>query len=399
MCIRDRSNITLLEGGSEVPVGGNIRYALDCPNVLLATMAIGDATTSQYEMANFMGIMDFRTENWTPAGGIPIIANIHRDTHDFGPILFPTDVMSWLPWDRNATPAGSAVGMDPYLNENWATTVGPGPRDGDNLNVDRFGIPVVGMANLGLGVVQAFNDHWSLDDVERLWLKDTVWYNYFNDAFGANYQTDVVLTYPTKHYHWFFRGWPFWNDSSIVPVFNTPYAVYPWTPLLPFATLGNYWNAVQGYRSTNAETSGVSIEARFVAAYQNGPIEAGTTIWDMDQNTIAGGQVPPGSPWVPVIPQRIPHEVNIISIGAAAGATGIEEATGILDTAYTMGQFSIWGATLQTGNRGGQALHPLYANALYAIPEIGVMIFDLNYSGADYRSTMAPWNYEFTFWP
>lgn len=398
------NNITLIQGLAEdpnwPPAGpGQPRYGLDCPNVLLANMAMGDATTGQYEMANFFGIRDFRTENWR-VGGPPLAPGIHRDTHDFGAILFPTDVMSWLPWDRN----GLAVGIDPYLNENWATTVGPGTRDGDDLNVDRTGAAVAGMVNLGLGVVQHFNDHWSLDDVERLFDKAAIWYNYFNDAFGAAYQTDVVLTFPTKHYHWFFADWQFWNDSFTgPPPFNTPYVAYPWVPLAPFATLGNYWAAVQGYRSLDAEPDGApangSIATRFETVYANGPIEAGVTIWDMDQNTIIGGQVPPGSPWVPVVPQRIPHEVNIISVGAAAGATGIEEATGILDTAYTMGQFSIWGATLQTGTRGGQIGHPLYATVLYDIPEIGVMIFDLNYSGADYRSTMVPWNYEYTFWP
>jgi hypothetical protein len=358
---------------------------------------MGDGTTGQYQLANFFGIRDFRTENW--AAGAPVAPGIHRDTHDFGAILFPTDVMSWQPWDRNATPVGSGVGIDPYLNENWATTIGPGARDGDDLNVDRTGAAVAGMVNLGLPVVAWFNDHFSLDDVERLWLKNTIWYNYFNGAFGANYETDVVLTYITKHYHWFFRTWTFWNDSDIVAPFANPYVVYPWTPTAPYVTVGSYWSAVQSYRSTNAEGSGQSIEARYAAAYDNGPIEAGTTIWDMDQNTIVGGQVPPGSPWVPVTPQRIPHEVNIISVGEPAGVLGVEEATGILDTAFEMGQFSIWGATLQTGNRGGQAGHPLYANVLYAIPEIGVVIFDLNYDGDDYRSTMAPWNYVFANYP
>jgi hypothetical protein len=319
--------------------------------------------------------------------------------------------MSWLPYDRGATAAGSGVGIAPYINENWATTVGPGIRDGDDANVDRVGVPVAGMANLGLVApngVAAFNDHWSLDDVERLLLKTNIWYNYFNDAFGAAYQTDFNLTFPTKHYHWYFRDWMFWNESAWLGLagapppfpYNPEYLAYPWVPIAPYATVDLYWAAVQGYRQNNARhIAGRSIEADFDLTYSNGPVDGGATIWDISENTVAGGEPPPGSPWVPVAPQRIPHEANIISVGAATGSgTGIEEANGILDTAFDMGQFTVGAMTLLNGDRV-TAGHPLWPAAPYAICQIGVMIFDLNYDGDDYRSTMAPWNYIFTYWP
>jgi hypothetical protein len=426
--------VSTINGLAEVGLDGNQRWGIDCQNVLKAEMVMGDATTSQYEMANFVAIADFRTENWTTtlAGlGTYTRANLHRDTHDFGAIVFPTDIMFWLPYDRN----GLGDGIDPYINENWATTIGPGIRDGDDWNQDRTGavpwagwLPIAGILRnwntqvgdpLGLNAllwaVAPFNDIWSLDDVERVMAKNNIWYQYFNNAFGATYTTDVNLTWPTKHYHWFFADWAFWNDTDHAPPFLNPYdpntvGFYPWgiggAPATAFASVNDYWNDVQTYRSANADRAGVSIATRFDAIYDNGPLSAGVTIWDMDEHTVAGGEPPPGSPWVPTAPQRIPHEANIIRVGAAAGTgSGITDANGVINTAYDMGQFTIGAIRLLQGQRF-TARHILYDpnldsidQASYLLPPIGVMMFDLRYGARDYRSTMAPWDYTFTFWP
>ena len=399
------NEVTLIAGLAEDPnLPAQPRWGVDCGNVLLANMAIGDITTGQFELGNFTALADFRTENWLPVPG-PNVPGLHRDTHDFGAILFHTEDMFWWPYDRN----GNRVGVSPYINENWATTVGPGLRDGDDLNVDRTGAGVV-MFNWTPVDCAQFNDIYSLDDVERLLVKDQIWYNYFNDPWGSNYQTDFVVTFPSKHYHWFFDDWTFWNDSDIVAPFAPEYIAYPWVPTAPYATLADYWNAVQTYRGIDAEPDGGalngSIAFRFDTVYANGPISAGATVWNVDQDTVAGGEPPPGSPWVPVAPKPIPHEANIISVGTSTG-TGIEEGNGLLDTTYEMGQFLVGAITVigQRYNAAGPPGHILYdptgagLGPPYMIPPIGVMIYDLNYSGADFRSTMAPWDYIFEFWP
>ena len=443
---QDVTGITIIQGANEDPnvsvalPAGRPRYGVDCGNVLYATMALGDSTTSQYEMANFVALQDFRTENWTTIGGLAgplhqvnndgaLLARstfgaptntIHRDTHEFGAILFVADVMFWLPYDYLATAATSGFGIDPYNNENWATTVGPGLRDGDDLNETRGGtnLNLAPGANgqlqnwnqyvppAPLPAVAWFNDIWSMDDVERVLMKNRMWYNYFNNAFGASsYQTDFNITFPTKHYHWFFRDWVFWNDSDIVPPFNNPYSNYSWTPTAPYPTVSNYWDAIGNYRGSDAEPNGApangSIATRFEVVYANGEIEAAATIWNMDEDTEAGGEPPPGSPWIPIALKIIPHEANIISVGANSG-TGIEDANGVLYTGYDMGQFMVGNVTLRNGQRF-TVDHALYDNdnddtaGPYLLPEIGVMIFDLNYAGGDYRSTMAPWDYTLLF--
>ena len=437
----DGTMVTLIEGLQEDPLWdpvagvGRKRYCVDCGNVLYATMAMGDATTSQYEMANFIALKDFRTENWTSQQGVAIsplnwIYNpapgtqpLHRDTHDWGAILFTVDAMSWLPYDRN----GNLSGMEPYVNENFATTVGPGWRDGDDWNNLRRPIdPLTGFALAASGTfnwnapgdvifgvggfpvraVAMFNDIFSMDDVERVLMKNQLWYNYFNDAFGAAYQTDINITFPTKHYHWFFRDWVFWNDSDTVAPWALPYVNYPWVPAAPYPSLSDYWDALERYRGVDAEPNGApangSIAARFDAVYANGPVEGAGVIYNMDEQTEAGGEPPPGSPWIPVALDTIPHEANIISIGANTG-TGIEEANGILYTGYDMGQFMIGNIELRNGQRftanGVFGSHILYDPNLdgavgpYLLPPVGVMIFDLNYAGTDYRSTMVPWDY------
>jgi hypothetical protein len=202
--IQDLSNLpTILGPGvapfTELPPLGVQRWGIDCGNVLAASMLMGDATNGRYEMANFLALADFRTPDWVlPLPALPFAGIPKRDGYNFGGIFFDTDQMFWLPWDM--------AGPAPYLNENWATTIGPGLRDGDDFDV------LPGMGNEGIGWVPwNSNDSWSLDDVENALWKVNMWYQYFNGAYGAAYTTDVVLTFPTKHYHYFFRDFNHWN--------------------------------------------------------------------------------------------------------------------------------------------------------------------------------------------
>lgn len=395
--IQDGSNlVTILGPGvapfTELPPLGVQRWGLDCPNVLAAAMLMGDATTGRYEMANFLALEDFRTPNW-PGLVLPAIAGgiAKRDAYPFGAILFDTDQMFWLTWN--------AAGPAPYVNENWATTVGPGLRDGDDID------PIAGMGNEGfLWVPWAANDSWSLDDVENALWKVNMWYHYFDGAYGANYTTDVVIEFPTKHYHYFFRDFNHWNwDGCAGAAFGTIQAY--WENLLDYRGGLSYagYNFLVDWavdECIGKNPTGMSIADWFVAGYANGPINAGTFVWDMDQNSPqpAPGEPPPGSPWHPVwiAAQPIPHEVNIVRLGMAAGTgTGINEAYGILDLppTYTMGQFNISNPVLANGDRFW-APHAWWNAFPYILPPNGVVIHQLQYAVGAARSTMSPWHHD-----
>jgi len=367
--------LATIAGVELAPVPGAFqRWGLDCRNVLAAAMQMGDVQTGQYELANFLALDDFRTYNWAALPTLPAVPNnFHRDGYNWGAILFDTDTMFWLPWSY-AAPA-------PYLNYNWATTVGPGLRDGDDLIINTA-------ANVDPLVVDIINDRWSLDDVDTALWKNNMWYHYWNGAFGVNYDTDVAVTFPAKHEHYFFRDWVWWN----MPAAPGPFALTP-------AGVTAYWTALDIYRGANAEGSGFPIADQFMAAYQNGPVNAGAWVFDMDQNTPgpAPGEPPPGSPWHPVwvVAEAIPHEVNLIRVGMANGTgAGITDAYGILDTAYTMGQFNIANPALTTGDRlwVGAPIGYLYGAPNYIHPPIGLVRFQLQYGAGLVRSTMAWWH-------
>lgn len=389
--VQDGSNLPTIQGVAEVPPLMVPRWGLDCPNVLAAAMIMGDATNGRYEMANFLALADFRTRDWVlPLPAAPFAAIPKRDNYNFGGIFFDTDQMFWLPWDM--------AGPAPYLNENWATTIGPGLRDGDDLNV------LPGMGNEIINwVLWNANDSWSLDDVENALWKNNMWYHYFNGAYGADYTTDVVLTFPTKHYHYFFRDFNHWNWDGCA-----------WAP---FGTIQGYWENLLDYRGGTSyagynplvdwaveeclglNPTGMSIERWFSANYANGPIMAGSWVWDMDENTIGPvpGEPPPGSPWHPIwiAAQPIPHEVNLIRLGMATGTgAGITDAYGILDTAYTMGQFNIVNPALTNGDRNWVGPHPWWNAPNYILPPTGVVIFQLEYAVGTMRSTMSPWHHD-----
>ncbi len=329
------------------------RRALDCENVLAASMEFGDITTGRYELENYIALKDFRTDE-----------EVHRDGTPMGAIIFPTNVMFWYCYDDPAY----------YLNPDWATTVGATLRDGDDI----FG------ANSP--AVDDFNNIWSLDDVENVLNKSQIWYQYYNDAFDATIDTDVVLTFPTKHLHFFFEWWPWFN------MLNFPG---------PFASCNDYIDAVYAYREW--------IESDFDDLYDNGPISAHAYLWDTEQN-IPGppGEPPPGSPWhPPIIPgEKIPHEVNIIRVGETSG-TGINEANGLLFTEYDHGHFMIRDWALDTAATDdlrawgfdGTDPHPLYGyeddGDTYTLPPIGIVEYLHTYGGeAVVRSCMAEWHYQ-----
>jgi hypothetical protein len=285
--------------------------------------------------------------------------------------------MFWVPWDL--------VGPAPYINESWATTVGPGLRDGD----DWFGLQHTIL-------IEGFNDIWSLDEVEIALAKVNVWNDYYNGAFGAAYSTDVVLTFPTKHYHWFFLDWPYWNKSNPGTLPAPPVA---------FGTLNAYWNALAAYRGGGAgaveaalgNAGLLNIAQWFLTNYDNGPIDAASNIWDTNEVIFgaAVGEPPPGSPWHPVLAAavEIPHEVNICEVGAALGTgANITDVNGLLDTTATMGHFQIFGFALNNGQRENPP--GIYGAAPpYVLPPTGVVILDLVYGAGLDRSTMSPWHY------
>jgi hypothetical protein len=161
----------------------------------------------------------------------------------------------------------------------------------------------------------------------------------------------VALTYPTKHYHWFFADWPFM-----------------WVPNgLGGAGAGNvdaYWNNVWDYRGDNAigeqdvehskNTSGLTIAGWFLKQWKNGLVAVGSRVWDMEQNTPKGppGGVPPGSPYRPTVEQDkfVPHETNLISVGEETDHTGIGlgDANYLLAAATDTGAFNTGHFNLST---------------------------------------------------
>ncbi|MBN1275981.1 MAG: hypothetical protein JXA35_00715 [Deltaproteobacteria bacterium] len=370
------------------------RWGLDCGNVLAGAFSMGDTSNARLQLSNFVAVRDFRT---AVTDELPII---HRDGYVGGAIVYPVDTLFWIPYWTDSH----------YINENWATTIGPGFRDGNDL---------IGTAQItggcGLWAVDAFNNTWSLDDFEAALANNEIWYHYFDGAFmvpgqGA-YTTDVVIDFFTKHYHFFFADWPYWNSSTLYG---------------PFAGAPAYYNAVYDYRGNKAGKVGtvgtyrsvedgsgcnwgMDIQYWFEYQYGNGIVTGYPYVWDMEENLPTSTPEytpPPGSPWHPEPPpvcKYIKHEVNIIRVGAPAPtSTGyITDANGFLTNPlpwifpadYTMGHFAMRDIALGNGQR---QLGPIYdTGAPYALPSIGVAIFDLNYDlvGNLYRSSMAPWHY------
>jgi hypothetical protein len=272
-------------------------------------MEMGDAVTGMYQLENFIALSNFRTDRDHMN---------HRDDLPGGEIVFPVGLL--IPGGRCYTTSTTAW----YLNPDWATTVGPTLRDGDDED-----------GSLG------FSDEWSLSEVEDALAKSEIWAYYLNDAFGAEIDTDVVLTLPTKHHHFWFRIWPFWIDN--------------------YAICGVYWTDINNFRAKIKP---------FMDRIDNGPVFLEGKIWDTDENSVGLSPAPSPSPWT--VP-TLEHEVNVVRVGDE----------GILDTDYTHGQFQLRDWVLPSSLRRWDTL-----------PIIGLTIRTHHVTGAAaWRSSMTRLQY------
>jgi hypothetical protein len=353
---------------------GNTREALDCGNILTGAFEMGDIGNGRYELQNFVVLRDFRTDD-SDSG----TTDFHRDQYGGGEIVFPPTVMSSNIETATYTNKFSGVFDTPlayYLNESWSSTVGPGLRDGDDNKGDNAG-----------GDVQYFNDIYSLDDVENALGKDNLWFHYFNDCFDFGYDTIVSMSFPTKHYHWFFcepdlwaggatvnGNWPWWEDTLSV---NDP----------------------QGYltRITNLRKN---IEYYFDFEYNNGEIKADSRIWNDDEVLFESKDGASGSPnsWNQVI---IPHEVNSITVGECGGILSLcNPIDALAGVEFDLGHFNIHNIRLMNGMRGfhfDDGHHDMYKSGSgtpYPMYPVGGIVF-LNYTDtfSIVRSCLTNWHY------
>jgi hypothetical protein len=421
----------------------------------------------------------------------------HRDGYHGG-IFYPASVLKWFygfqinlgeDIDRDWVFAGGNPGtfLWPYVHQNWATVAGPGLVDGDhfvgvgnNWN-DNFAqpyvFPVTGLPRNFYGYtrplgalgpspvvltapgyfVHYLNDIWSLDDIELALQKADIWYTHWTTRFGEDgaqitTNTDVVLTYPTKHYHWFFADWPimwYWSQAPL----NQTTGPGAWRTLI--ANFNDYrgnlieeaWNNsplagykdVEEYDPTGQEEDDDAVQTRVPpfnqtgltladwfgdrVTYDNGPIYAEALVYDMDQRLASNGDgtPPPPSPWPPSpTASTIPHEVNIIRVGSDKDHTeiGLGQAYELLELAgkydpsvvsgidypFRKGHFRISMSELRNGQRGygvwdaGYTLVNIYAteDGDYWLPPIGVVIQGNESDGQacnTIRSGMAEWHY------
>jgi len=422
---------------NETGLDGIARWGMDCGNVLAGSIELYDTGNGMYGLENLVAIEDFRTDMGPtqfdavydrpcPEKGSPYEECIwrggscvnccwrgwdsqevgHRDGYWGGAIVYPTDIMRWYYPDYYD---GKYRHPWWYVNENWATTVGPGLRDGDDLDKEHDDPNV-----------PDFNNNWSLGWLENALAKAEIWYQWFDliTADGAVVTTDVVLTFPTKHYHWFFSRFPYYNGqkgddnmsgttgyeccysySQLPPYTDCDYnecqgpakvsdCTCPdkepsaeqqytgtkswgaywscstgWAASNVFTSVSAYWDAVKAFRFTDADyscaaTKNGSIATYFQAKYKNGLIATKSTMWDMDENVPKGEtpEPPPGSPWRPeyTVTKYIPHEVNIVRVGEASG-TGINEANWLLYSGpaagFESGQFRLSRTTAVNSER------------------------------------------------
>jgi hypothetical protein len=375
----------LPDNAVELGADGENRDMIDCGNVLAGSLERGDLNTGRYEMGNFLAVRNFRTEMSTTAPK-------HRDGSALGAIVFPVLALDSQPYNVGQgiipTPT-NAIEDAFYVNESYSSTNGPGWRDGDDL----WGKDPV------CDFVADFNNIWSLDDLERALQSGNLWNHFYNEHDGVDYWTDLALTFPTKHYHWCFANFPWWNDGGVPVQCAGPLA----PAYLNTSFFQQYAVRVANFRSGVAAT---------LAAYDNGPIGAFKCIWNMDEGTITPPPPIP-SPRLPVFDIPIPHEVNLISVGddtkRAGYGEGLHECDELLNTEYTDGQFTIGPFVLEGGLRAlGFNLgdtHPIYGYNIpsvaerYYLPSVMEMIFTHAYTGSDVsiRSTSTPVKFDHVF--
>jgi hypothetical protein len=332
----------------------------------------------------------------------------HRDGYYGGGIFFPASITDWY-YEVAGIYTGGAAHLYYwyYVNQDWSTAAGPTLRDGNDLFGLNFNdvnpenpeqvpphglnpqynpmVPYYGLSrpwplNLFAGLaitnpaysyVHYVNDIWSLDDLEAALAKFEIWYTHLRTRVDTdpepkpkgNIDTDVVLTYPTKHDHFFFTDWPFmfaswWEgncpvedptagefghvvDTNAVRSFWANLLVYrgDGKPLFPELTFVPglkdveeliIW-ASEDFRIEEEKfiqpaynQNGYTLAAWFQKTYLNGRIFVKSSLWDNEQNPPVPPpeDEPPGSPWFPDPPpdRWAPHEVNIVRVGESSPA-------------------------------------------------------------------------------
>jgi hypothetical protein len=469
---------------------GATRLGLDCDNVLAGMVYLGDPTNGKFQMENFIALKNFRTSiggQWahsyytTESCDPGSVWNNwqHRDGYSGGGIFFPASITDWYYQVAGKFTGGAAeLYLWYYVNPDYSTAAGPitsdgndffgsnfndvnyylkagennaeGLKDGDKYNplVANYGLtrpwPLNegSPANSNYAYVHYFNDIWSLDDLEAALAKFQIWYTHLrtrmDEGAKGDLDTDVVLTYPTKHAHWFFTDWPF--------------MIQKWAGYCPGVTtklvnrvlgpdVNQYWANLLEYRGNSLEDfedldynydgeksveeliiyasdalehaqeeniageynqTGLTIAQWFQQTYYNGRIFTAAWLWDNEQNKPSSlpPLPPPGSPWEPnPRPTRwVPHEVNIVRVGEPptkwnpGPAGNIDDANWLLLLAqgqFGKGQFSIQPSYLNLGQRGlwdykskiadayvKVEAHYIYYGSDYVIPPIGVVILN-----------------------
>jgi hypothetical protein len=329
---------------------------------------------------------------------------IHRDGYQGGGIFFPASITDWYykPGVVDIFTGGSAeTYFWYYVNSTVTTAAGPTLVDGNDLaglnyndvqghpnwnNPERgyytsgggdfydfnrmvrnygltrpFPFNSLAIENDAYAYVHYYNDIWSLDDLEAALAKFQIWYTHLRtrvaDGQKGNLDTDVVLTYPTKHNHFFFTDWPFmWqpykagycpeDTVTLTHRVESPDVYQYWANLLEYrgSRIGDFEALVgSGYKGLKsiekliifASRADDITEENFIAGqyninnltmaqwfenrWYNGRIYVNAYIWDNEQNRPDPDRPlpPPGSPWFPdpQPPKWAPHEVNIVRVG------------------------------------------------------------------------------------
>jgi len=434
-----------------------------------------------YSRNLFGGSQDLGPGDWVTQNNPGAQWWTHRDGYPGGGIFFPASAMFWYygyaydDFTRIFAGGDEQTFLWYYVLPTPTTTVGPTFVDGDDLigynwndanfiwpipvtnkPLDQYGYyqPLGDLGPVNWSTlytakgwfVHYFNDIFSLDDVEAALNKGSIWYTHWNidkDLTGGkvNVTTDVVLTFPTKHNHWFFADWPImwqWANAAFFPI--TGGSNGTWNKYL-----NNVWEYLGDLNNPQTNQNGLkSVEELVQTVYDqesnpadfnhtkmtladwfdykyfNGHIYAGSYLWDFEQE-LCGPGTPEGPPPSPVPPNLntlpIPHEVNIIRVGHDKDhtGTGLGDANFLLACgkgSYAQGHWEISSTWMENGQRqyGMYTMAPWCTpyiapqpkwDGYYPVPAIGVVIVQ-NDAGEDLaaratRSAMAEWHY--TSWP
>jgi hypothetical protein len=381
----------------------------------------------------------------------------HRDGYAGGGIFFPASITEW--YYKPGKLASTFTGGNAetyfwyYVNATYSTAAGPILVDGNDFtgwnfndvqgspawnNPERgastsgggnfydfnrilrnygltrpFAINTLQVENDNYSFVHYINDIWSLDDLEVALAKYQIWYTHLRtrmaDGQKGDLDTDLVMTYPTKHDHMFFTDWPFmWNYSLFVcpdpdPATVNGTGVYKnrvvtndvyqyWSNLIEYRgnalnffplfvqmALKHNYPPVKSVEELKIFADGQDYEDEFVISkqynyegltlaqwfqkrYYNGRIYLDATIWDREQNQSDPEKElpPPGSPWYPnpAPPKYAPHEVNIARAGELTPAWVNNLPTGTINDLNWL----LEGAVGKQFGRGQFKIEPSYLN-------------------------------------